>query len=126
MAVAKAKLKRTRFTPQPIESNDRRVGRTNKVKAPFKVNTLVTGIDKSYARSIYRLVKIEDELHGQYRIVSLSGRLYKPRDPRGKMRRMHSEFEIASYMQIKISSDAKNTHYHLVKFLAKLGLKSCQ
>lgn len=88
----------------------------------FRVGDLVTGTDRRYARSIYRIESLIDDERGMYRIVSLSGRVYPKDLENGLFENKHDGFRLATNMEIKISSDSNHTRYCLIRLLSNLGI----
>lgn len=88
----------------------------------FKVGTLVTGQDRSFRRSIYRLESIIDENTGIYRPVAYAGNIVTPLEAkRFSGRRHHNEFRVPT------DEELKNAGYSavspLLDILNKLGIK---
>jgi hypothetical protein len=91
-----------------------------KSNCPFAIGTLVTGIDRSYERSIYRLEVDHGNGLGTYHIIAFRGEttfesqiLDYPRS--------HSEMRVASNMEIKKAST--RAHYRLIELLYKLQVE---
>lgn len=83
---------------------------------PFKVGDLVTGKNRSYRRSIYKLVRADDNSVGTYGIVSFNGQTQFTSGQTG--RRYHSEFRLASAFEVKISaSDLAERAFDKLKFV---------
>lgn len=98
-----------------------------KPKSPFRLGSLVTGGDRHYERSIYRLDKDLNGYVGQYRIISYRGKVFTDDDlANGRLdyQREHAEFRLATWMEIKVSST--RSHHRLFDLLAKLGIRSAR
>jgi hypothetical protein len=101
----------------------------------FKLGDLVTGKDRSYERSIYKLVAQHNDNTGIYEIVSFKGRtnelIVSELLAKGVSQsdinsvtqhlRNHSEFRLATWLEIKRSST--NSHHVLMAFLWKLDVR---
>lgn len=85
---------------------------------PFKVGDLVTGTDRHYERSIYRL---EEDLNGeigQYMIVSYAGKTDFPNTK--AYARIHDEFRLADPIEIKKSSTRSHKHLKMLLYLLRV------
>jgi hypothetical protein len=96
----------------------------------FKVGDLVTGVDRSYKRSIYKYVKSVEtfpEEYGWYEFVSLNGNVVQMWKDRGAdatqylFLRLNDEFRLATPAEIN-SSNTDVTRYAVRSLLMKLGV----
>lgn len=89
----------------------------------FKPGDVVTGIDRSYKRSIYVCVECLDSQDGMYKPIAYSGRVL-PEETSNKYlgMRSHSEFRFAS--KIEIIRASTRSFESLCSLLSSLGIKA--
>jgi hypothetical protein len=102
------------------------------MKAPFKVGDLVTGKDRSFKRSIYKLIGISDENlknpeFGMFEFQSLGDDVVERWKEQGarvsnyQFIRKFSEFRLATRGEKKEGAKARGMYY-LMKMLQRLGI----
>ena len=102
-----------------------------KVSCPFKPGDLVTGKDRSYKRSIYKMLEeTENPEVGLFEYQSLgfdvvqSWKDNKARISQYQVLRTYDEFRFANDEELKDSKSAK-VNYSLRRLLIKLGMEFC-
>jgi len=100
---------------------------SKKSPSPFKVGALVTGVDRSYQRSIYKFLSAKDKEWGLFEFQSLGADCVLRWKDQGasvlqyQLLRRYEEFRLATRKEIKKSEGTKVT-YRLRKLLRLLGI----
>jgi hypothetical protein len=85
----------------------------------FKHGDLVTGIDRTFIRSIYKFIDDIDGDLGRYEIFAYKGRTDFRNEPT-MYNRLHSDFRMATKLEIKKASTT--SHIRLKNFLSLLKI----
>lgn len=100
---------------------------SKKSPSPFKIGALVTGVDRSYQRSIYKFLSAKDKERGLFEFQSLGTDCILRWKDQGasilqyQLLRRYEEFRLATRKEIKKSEGTKAT-YRLRKLLKLLKI----
>ena len=101
-----------------------------KVSCPFSPGDFVTGKDRSYRRSIYKMLSTtENPELGLFEFQSLDKDVVERWKDRGahvnqyQMVRLYNEYRHATKKELKASDDAR-MNYFLLRLLCKLGIET--